>query len=58
MGSGLMRLLFLMDKKDYDEDDNLFVRPSSRGIIIKDKKVGMVYSRRFNYYKFSGEFCQ
>ena len=49
-----MRLLFEMDKKDYDKCTHSFVRNSARSIIIKDKKVAMIYSVKYNYYKFPG----
>lgn len=49
-----MRLLFEMDKKDYDKCTHSFVRNSSRSIIIKGKKVAMIYSAKYGYYKFPG----
>ena len=49
-----MRRLFIMDQKDYDNSWNRYKRPSVRGIIIKNNKVAMVYSRKFDYYKFPG----
>ncbi len=49
-----MRLLFEMDKKDYDKCTHSFVRNSARSIIIKDKKVAMIYSVKYDYYKFPG----
>lgn len=49
-----MRLLFEMDKKDYYECTHSFVRNSARSIIIKGKKVAMVYSVQYGYYKFPG----
>lgn len=49
-----MRLLFDMDKKDYNPDGKKFVRPSVRGIIIKNGKIAMVHSIKYNYYKFPG----
>ena len=49
-----MRLLFEMDKKDYDKCTHSFVRNSARSIIIKGKKVAMIYSAKYNYYKFPG----
>ena len=49
-----MRLLFTLDKKDYDESMPRFVRPSVRGIIIRDGKVAMVHSLKYDYYKFPG----
>ncbi|MBQ0009779.1 MAG: NUDIX domain-containing protein [Ruminococcus sp.] len=49
-----MRLLFTMDTKDYDPNGKTFVRPSARGIIVRDGKVAMVHSRKYDYYKFPG----
>lgn len=45
-----MRILFEMDKKDYVSNGSVFSRPSARAIIIKDRKIAMVYSRKYNYY--------
>ena len=47
-----MRLLFEIDTKDYDPNGKPFVRPSVRGIIIRDGKVAMVHSLKYDYYKF------
>lgn len=49
-----MRLLFEIDKKDYRENGTVCIRPSVRGIIRKEGKLAMIYSRRYNYYKFPG----
>ena len=49
-----MRILFEMDKKDYTPNGSVFSRPSARAIIIKDGKIAMVYSKKYNYYKFPG----
>ena len=49
-----MRLLFEIDKKDYNKNGTSFVRPSVRGIIIKDGKIAMVHSLKYDYYKFPG----
>ena len=49
-----MRKLFKIDTKDYDINGKAFVRPSARSIIIKDKKIAMVHSIKYNYYKFPG----
>lgn len=49
-----MRLLFKIDTKDYDPNGKAFVRPSVRGIIIRDGKVAMVHSLKYDYYKFPG----
>ena len=52
--SSYMRLLFELDTKDYDIHGKAFVRPSVRGIIIRNGKIGMVHSLKYNYYKFPG----
>ncbi len=49
-----MRLLFELDTKDYDPGGKAFVRPSVRGIIIRDGKIAMVHSLKYDYYKFPG----
>lgn len=49
-----MRVLFELDKKDYDPNGTRCVRPSVRGIIIKDGLIAMVHSRKYNYYKLPG----
>lgn len=49
-----MRILFEMDKKDYIPNGSVFRRPSARAIIVKDGKIAMVHSKKYNYYKFPG----
>ena len=49
-----MRLLFEMDKKDYENCTHSFVRDSARSIIISDKKLAMIHSKKYDYYKFPG----
>jgi len=49
-----MKLLFEIDKKDYDNNGKAFIRPSARAIIIKDNKIYMVHSLVYDYYKFPG----
>lgn len=49
-----MRILFQIDKKDYDCNGSVFSRPSARGIIIRNGKVAMVHSEKYDYYKFPG----
>ncbi len=49
-----MRLLFEIDHKDYADCKSRYVRNSARSIIIKDKKVAMMHSSRFDNYKFPG----
>ncbi len=49
-----MRLLFEIDTKDYDPAGRAFVRHSARAIVIRDGKIAMVHSRKYDYYKFPG----
>ena len=49
-----MRILFTLDAKNYEPDAPLNIRPSVRGIIIRDGKILMVHSRKYDYYKFPG----
>ena len=49
-----MRTLFEMDTRDYDPNGRVFVRPSVRGIILREGKVAMVHSIKYDYYKFPG----
>ena len=49
-----MKLLFEIDKKNYDNDGKAFVRPSAKAIIIKDNKIYMVHSLVYDYYNFPG----
>lgn len=49
-----MRTLFEIDSKDYDTSWNRFVRPSVRGIIIRNGRVAMVESKKHHYWKFPG----
>lgn len=49
-----MRLLFEMDKRDYDNCTHRFVRNSARSIIIREKKIAMIHSLKYDYYKFPG----
>ena len=49
-----MRLLFVIDEKDYKEGGVVEERPSSRCIAIRDGKVAMVHSLKYDYYKFPG----
>lgn len=49
-----MRMLFEIDTKDYDINGTSFSRPSARGIIIKDGKLAMIHSLKYEYYKFPG----
>ena len=49
-----MRRLFNIDTKDYLQCTHTYVRNSARAIIIRDSKVAMVHSLKYNYYKFPG----
>ncbi len=49
-----MRLLFEMDMNDYAACTHTFVRNSSRSIIIRDCKIAMIHSLKYDYYKFPG----
>jgi len=49
-----MKELFCIDMKDYNADSKVFTRPSARAIIHKNGKVLLVYSQKYNYYKFPG----
>ena len=49
-----MRLLFEMDKKDHDGCTRSFRRDSARSIIIRQGRVVMIHSLKYDYYKFPG----
>lgn len=49
-----MRLLFELDKKDYAACTHSFARHSARSIIISDRKLAMIHSLKYDYYKFPG----
>lgn len=49
-----MRLLFEIDKKDYQDCTRSYVRPSARSIIIRGERIAMVHSLKYDYYKFPG----
>ena len=49
-----MRLLFEMDKRDYENCTHSFRRDSARSIIISNKKLAMIHSTKYDYYKFPG----
>ena len=49
-----MRLLFEMDKKDYGGCIRSFTRDSARSIIIRNGKIAMIHSLKYDYYKFPG----
>lgn len=49
-----MKELFSMDMNDYNPEGKVFSRPSARAIICQNDKVLLVYSKKYNYYKFPG----
>ena len=49
-----MRLLFDMDLHDYGSCTRSFVRNSARSIIIRNEKIAMIHSLKYDYYKFPG----
>lgn len=49
-----MRLLFKIDTKDYNPNGTKFTRPSARSIIIREGKIAMIHSTKYDYYKFPG----
>ena len=49
-----MRRLFDIDSKDYEACTRTFVRNSARALIIKGGLIAMVYSQKYDYYKFPG----
>ena len=53
-----MKTLFEIDLKDYDENAPRFERPSVRGIILKEGKIALVHSLKYDYYKFPGDGCE
>ena len=53
-----MKTLFEIDLKDYDENAPRFERPSVRGIILKEGKIALVHSLKYDYYKFPGGGCE
>lgn len=49
-----MRLLFELDQKDHAACTRTFRRDSARSIIIRDGKIAMAHSRKYDTYKFPG----
>ncbi len=49
-----MRLLFEIGLKIDINNELVYRRPSARAIILNGNKVGLIYSKRYNYYKFPG----
>lgn len=49
-----MKRLFIMDKKDYAPGLPRVKRPSVRAVIIRDGRIALVHSLKYDYYKFPG----
>ena len=49
-----MRLLFEMDLKDHAQCTHSFIRNSARSIIVRQGKIAMIHSLKYDYYKFPG----
>ena len=49
-----MRLLFELDRGDHSLCTHDFVRPSARAILIRDGRIAMVHSLKYDYYTFPG----
>jgi len=49
-----MRLLFEIDSGDYAPAGTAFVRHSARCVTVRDGRVAMVHSLKYDYYKFPG----
>jgi len=49
-----MRLLFEIDKKNYDPAGWSYSRPSARALILKDGLLSVIHSRRYGYCKIPG----
>lgn len=49
-----MKLLFEIDKKDYDENAERTYRRSSCGIVVKDKNIAMCFVDRHGVYVIPG----
>ena len=49
-----MRDLFDMDRKDYNPNGKVYARPSVRAVIVRGDEVLLMYSQKYDYYKFPG----
>ena len=49
-----MRLLFKLDKGDHSLCTHDFARPSARAILIREGRIAMVHSMKYDYYTFPG----
>lgn len=46
--------LFRIELKNYDNNRKMTIRPSVRSIIVREGKIALIYSKRYNYYKLPG----
>lgn len=49
-----MRKLFDLDNRDYGDCTHFVVRNSARSILIRDGKIAMLHSRKYDCYEFPG----
>ena len=49
-----MKELFRMDRMDHAACTHTYVRNSARSLIIRDGRIAMVHSEKYDYYKFPG----
>ena len=49
-----MRDLITFDQKDYNPNGKVFKRPSVRAVIARHGDVLLIYSKKYDYYKFPG----
>ena len=49
-----MKLLFEIDKKNYDPNGKAFCRPSARALIFREGKLAVIYSHAHKFYKIPG----
>lgn len=49
-----VRELFVMDSRNYNPGGSVEKRPSVRGIIVRDGRIAMMRSRKYDYFKLPG----
>ncbi len=49
-----MRTLYSLDRADYDPRWPAVIRPSVRAVILRDSRIFLVHSLKYDYYKFPG----
>ena len=50
----MMKRLFSVDQKNYDESWPRFIRPSVRGIVRRGDQIAMIYNQKYAGYIFPG----